>query len=319
MPRLRALRRFKNILFACTPDAESESAWLETLHLAERNGAGVKAFSVLPHAPSRHPSQRPGGEFDRACYAAWQESLESLLESGRKRRGKAVQFVQAVGIPFLEIIREVMRGEHDLVVIGMSPGAGIHTWSVGHTAKRLIRKCPCPVWVIKPPHDREVRAVLAAVDPVSLEPDAATLNRTILELATSLAEGEKARLDVVHSWHHWGEELIRGRSSGDVSRLQEVLKEEEEYHRGRFRALIEQDAGSFPRRQTHFVKGDPSTVIPRMVSNLQSDVLVMGSVCRTGLAGFLLGSTAEHVLNHVECTLLAVKPDGFQSPVSLGG
>ena len=46
-------------------------------------------------------------------------------------------------------------------------------------------------------------------------------------------------------------------------------------------------------------------------------LLVMGTVCRTGLSGFLIGNTAEEVLGAVDCSVLTVKPEGFVSPVTL--
>ena len=47
------------------------------------------------------------------------------------------------------------------------------------------------------------------------------------------------------------------------------------------------------------------------------DLIVMGTIARTGVAGALMGNTAEHVLDHVQCSVLAIKPDGFISPVTL--
>jgi nucleotide-binding universal stress UspA family protein len=47
------------------------------------------------------------------------------------------------------------------------------------------------------------------------------------------------------------------------------------------------------------------------------DLLVMGTVCRTGIAGFLIGNTAEEVLNQVDCSVLTRKPVGFVTPVTL--
>ncbi len=47
------------------------------------------------------------------------------------------------------------------------------------------------------------------------------------------------------------------------------------------------------------------------------DLLVMGTVCRTGVPGFLIGNTAESVLQQVDCSVLAVKPEGFVTPVKL--
>jgi len=41
----------------------------------------------------------------------------------------------------------------------------------------------------------------------------------------------------------------------------------------------------------------------------------MENVCRTGMAGFFIGSTAENVLQQVNCSMLTVKPEGFVSPV----
>jgi len=47
------------------------------------------------------------------------------------------------------------------------------------------------------------------------------------------------------------------------------------------------------------------------------DLIVMGTVCRTGVAGFFIGNTAENVLQQVDCSVLTVKPEGFVSPVNL--
>jgi nucleotide-binding universal stress UspA family protein len=46
------------------------------------------------------------------------------------------------------------------------------------------------------------------------------------------------------------------------------------------------------------------------------DLLVMGTVCRTGISGFLIGNTAEEVLNQIDCSVLTVKPEGFVTPVT---
>ncbi|MGB7033464.1 MAG: universal stress protein, partial [Syntrophobacteria bacterium] len=42
-----------------------------------------------------------------------------------------------------------------------------------------------------------------------------------------------------------------------------------------------------------------------------------GTLSRTGVAGFLIGNTAEKILNKVDCAVLAVKPDEFVTPVKL--
>ena len=67
----------------------------------------------------------------------------------------------------------------------------------------------------------------------------------------------------------------------------------------------------------HLIEGDPDDCIPELAMEQGIDLLVMGSVCRTGIAGFLIGNTAEEVLNQVDCSVLTLKPEGFVTPVIL--
>jgi nucleotide-binding universal stress UspA family protein len=69
--------------------------------------------------------------------------------------------------------------------------------------------------------------------------------------------------------------------------------------------------------QKHILKGEPDRLIPEMSEKLAADVVVMGTVARTGLDGVLIGNTAENVLQQIGRSVLAVKPEGFVSPVRL--
>ena len=43
----------------------------------------------------------------------------------------------------------------------------------------------------------------------------------------------------------------------------------------------------------------------------------MRPIPRTRIAGFLVGNTAERLLPLIPCSVLAVKPEGFVTPVRL--
>ena len=43
----------------------------------------------------------------------------------------------------------------------------------------------------------------------------------------------------------------------------------------------------------------------------------MGTVGRTGIPGLLIGNTAETILQQVDCSVLAIEPPGFVTPVTL--
>lgn len=46
-----------------------------------------------------------------------------------------------------------------------------------------------------------------------------------------------------------------------------------------------------------------------------ADLIVIGTVGRSGIQGLLLGNTAEKVLDTCDCSIFTVKPDGFVSPI----
>ncbi len=56
-------------------------------------------------------------------------------------------------------------------------------------------------------------------------------------------------------------------------------------------------------------------MIPELADELDADLVVMGTVGRTGIAGLLIGNTAETILERIGCSVLAIKPSGFRSPI----
>lgn len=66
---------------------------------------------------------------------------------------------------------------------------------------------------------------------------------------------------------------------------------------------------------SHVFWGIASQDIPKLAQQLEIDLLVLGSVGRSGIKGVLLGKTAEKLLNTRDCSILAVNPEGFVSPI----
>jgi nucleotide-binding universal stress UspA family protein len=69
--------------------------------------------------------------------------------------------------------------------------------------------------------------------------------------------------------------------------------------------------------QTHLVKGLARKEIPALANQIEADMVVMGTVVRTGIPGFIMGNTAETILNQIDCSVLAIKPSGFVTPITL--
>lgn len=78
-----------------------------------------------------------------------------------------------------------------------------------------------------------------------------------------------------------------------------------------------EDALTYLKPLTHLVKGDARKEIPLLAKKIEADLVVMGTVARTGVPGFIMGNTAETILNQIDCSVLAIKPPGFETPVTL--
>ncbi|MEE8375783.1 MAG: universal stress protein [Acidimicrobiia bacterium] len=143
------------------------------------------------------------------------------------------------------------------------------------------------------------------------------MNDLVLELATSLTRREDAELHVGHAWRLSGEATLR--SSPYVGLPGEIVDvmvgTVEETHREQLNALTERHQVADVGGSEHMVSGDPRIVLPRLADRLNIGLIVMGTVARTGLSGLIMGNTAEAMLRSVQCSVLAVKPEGFVTPV----
>jgi universal stress protein E len=307
------MRRFKSILLIDS-DRRGRRIALDRAHaLARANEARLTVARTAEDAPNEEIKQirRLRGE----------DLREILLEEARRRLDRLVASLgdtQVVvdtrvlsGKPFVEIIREVREGKHDLVMV---PADGDRAFWMGTTVTHLLRKCPVPVWVLRPVPRPHYVSVLAAVDPDPDQEFGASLTRTILELASSMARDERSRLHVVHTWQFLEEALYRRRFRTSEEELAEMREEKDRHHREHVEKACA--AVDLPESaELHVLRGDPAEVIPRLTREHEIDLVVMGTVARRGLSGILIGNTAEKVLGRVRCAVLAVKPGGFVSPV----
>lgn len=62
---------------------------------------------------------------------------------------------------------------------------------------------------------------------------------------------------------------------------------------------------------------EPGEVIPALARKKRVELIVMGTVARTGIPGFFIGNAAEKTLAEVDCSVLAVKPKAFSTPIEI--
>ena len=70
--------------------------------------------------------------------------------------------------------------------------------------------------------------------------------------------------------------------------------------------------------RVYLLKGEAERLIPELAKEREVELIVMGTFCQTGIAGFFIGNTAEKILHRVDCSVLTIKSDGFITPVKIG-
>ena len=324
------MNRFNNILCVVKPGETSKPAIERAVSLAQQNQANLTIVNVVQKFVSGIDMPEGGpisNELQIAIQRDHEERLKPLIDPYRKQID--LDFKVLIGEPFLEIIREVIRSSHDLVI--KVPDA--QDWLdrfLGSEDMHLLRKCPCPVWLIKTERTRTERRVLAAIDVgddyVDEEQESLNkLNHQILEMAGSLAISDFAELHVAHVWNAVGESTMRGAfMNTPEEKIVAYVEQTRQQHERRLNQLLEElktklgaDADAYLSIKKHLIKGLVRKEIPNLAKRIDADIIVMGTVARTGIPGFFMGNTAESILSQINCSVLAVKPSGFKTPVAL--
>ena len=309
------MKRFKNILVYAGGEVSPTAAIERAGEIAKNNKSRLTLVDVLPEEPTGPWMTLPGrADLERMLVVARRDELEELAAPLREQ-GVEVETRILTGRPFVELIREVQRQKHDLVVKTAQGAGGGLGGLLGSTALHLLRKCPSPVWVVKP-EDAARGRVVAAIDPDLHSPADDVLSRTVLELASSMARSRDCELEIVHAWRLWSESMLRSRRLNmPPEEVDKIVEKTGDEAAAAVQAVVGQVDLSNVRYRIRVVQGVPFEVISECTR--RADVAVLGTLSRAGIAGVLIGNTAERVLRQVDCSVIAVKPQGFESPIQL--
>ncbi len=320
------MQRFKKILVLIDIEAPAHASLERAARLARSNDQAVlKVVSVVEGLPWYARLFLPSSsELQDVIVQRRIERLDAIVAPLRQE-GLSVATGVLRGRPATAAIQDVLMSSHDLLI--KDAEADGHPL-FGSTDMQLLRNCPCPVWIVKPSQRAEpFRRILAAVDPtpppdetdvlhLRTKENREALNTKIIQIASALAEREGSDLHILHAWFVPGESLLRGETHLTQEQVDEYVEAMRDSEQRAFDELLGRVASQVSRENVHMIKGDPAEVITRFASQEGVDLIVMGTVARTGIPGLVIGNTAEAVLRQVDCSVLAVKPDDFVSPVS---
>jgi len=318
------MKRFSRILFVAGSGADESAALGQAVALANSNQAQMTMVGLVDAPELGRQSTLGESELLDALVEQRRDQLQTLAQSAATTE-LTIEIKVLVGKAFLEIIREVLRHERDLVIKSLENIEGIGQRLFGGTDMKLMRKCPCPVWLIKSVQQKGYREILVALDYEPENPENDALNLQVLEMASSLALADFSELHIVHAWRLQYEGMLRSpRLSFSDADVDTMVREEESKRRRWLTDIVTKgcaaqgkEVTTYLKPQLHMIEGDARYVVPQCATELAAELLVMGTVGRSGVPGFLMSNAAETILDQIDCSVLAIKPAGFVSPVTL--
>lgn len=295
------------LVFAPAEDQRGRAVWLAAA-LARRTGASLTLVRVLEES----------GSWPAANTEETARRLRALvLETEQQELARIADTLRASGKEPLAIETEVVWGVPWEVVIGLvetrgfdlvvKPARGLsHSGRVffGATALHLFRRCPCPVWVVGDDGHLPQRIL------VTLDPSADATRRAVG--AKLLAWGEQVRaaadadLEVVSAWDAPGADLLKAHL--EPSELERYVRDALEQAENGLQSILDESDAAGCVKRVNLLRGSPRDLVPAFAEDREFDLIVVGTLGRTGLAGELLGETAELILRSVGCSVLVVAP-----------
>ena len=145
----------------------------------------------------------------------------------------------------------------------------------------------------------------ATFDSIVVAHDLRPVGKLALELGGSLAQMDDAGLYVIHA--------IESPECECLLPANVAAQKASSHHEVSRKQIDEQLAqlGLLDLAEVSVTCTPPHTAILEAVNDQQADLLVIGTVGRTGVQGLITGNTAEYLLPRVSCSILAVKPPEF--------
>jgi len=318
------MKHLKNILLFIDGDTNPEILERSVL-IAHTFGAKITIASVVESSSSDALVSKQNFNFS-ALELQLAENTRHMLQSAAdsvNNAGVAISIEVLVGDPLISIIELVQNLDECVLIKAPSPEDGLRKKLFGGIDLQLMRACPCPVEIGRPKTSEGVDRVVVAIDYDGNDADKSHLNGRILDAALLAVSGRHSDLYILHAWRIYGYSLLsQGKGKLPPEELDKIVKAERAERREWLEKRIDRFMGSIDNSRIksfipklELLEGDPKTVIPNRVAELDADLLGLGTASRSGLKGVLVGNSAEEIIHRVNCTVVVLKPEGFKSPV----
>ena len=313
------MESYKNILVVIDPSTDEQKALKRTIELASRiklnaaNDVKITAFLSIFDFSYEMTTILSSEERDAMRESVikdkkqWLDGIINLLNAeGLSIESKVIWHNR----PFEAIIKEVIDHDFDIVVKGTHQHDKLKSVVFTPTDWHILRKCPSPVLLVKEHSWPKNGNILAALNIGSEEAEHQLLDKKITQTAKQLASLVDANVHLVNSFPGTPVNIAIEIPEFNSSEYNDVMMK---HHKDAMKAHAK--AYDINNACTHVEEGLPETIIEQVSQKIDAELVVLGTIGRTGISAALIGNTAEHVIDQLNCDVLALKPDGYISPL----
>lgn len=301
------MSNYKHILYISHALAGEQSGLQQAVSQSREHHASLRFIIVQPELPASFDAVRD--EFEQLVLEKFIENYKRVCESLDERPTSVHPEIYTQSALRHDIADFVIEHNIDLVMKEIEPAKDMSRFKAFDFD--ILRLANVPVWLCKPiQKHRDQIEVAVAVDPQDMDDEAKTLSLNLLKEADQIAMQCQGHLHVIGCWHFPFEQAFIDNSfvSYTAENIREQMMDIEDNSYHQLNAMID-EANLQSDMTVHHVDGYAVEEIPELVSELDIDILVMGTIARKGLAGFVMGNTAENIMQQVDCSLLTVKPE----------
>jgi len=302
---------YKNLLVMLDPTKDDQPCLRRAIFLARSYGAKISVLLVvydLSYEMTSMLSQQERDSMREVVIAQHQAWLKDIMSKYSDIPMEST--VAWHNRPFEAAIEQVKTHGHDLLIKSTHNHDKLKSVIFTPTDWHLLRKSPCDILLVKE-HDWPTNGTIAtAINSVSEDNDHMNLNNKVLQHATDISKVIGANVKVINAYPGTPVSIAIEIPEFNSSTYNDSVKT---HHQDKTYELTKK----FNIAPTDCIidEGLAEDVIPRITKSLNAELLIIGTIGRTGLSAAFIGNTAEHVIDSIDCDLLAVKPDGFECPV----
>lgn len=305
---------YPKVLVVLDPSVAEQKALNRAVELAKLQDCQLTAFLSIYDFSYEMTTMLSGEEREsmRQAVINDRELWISELIADYKEQGLNID-IQVVwhNRPFEAIVQAVLEKAYDLVIKGTHDHDVLKSMIFTPTDWHILRKCPCPVLLVKDHEWPEQGNIIAAVNAGSEQAHHSSLNQRIIQQSKQLAALLNGKVQLVNAFPGTPVNIAIEIPEFNPQEYNQTMKT---HHLDSVQKLaLEFD---LPAQQTHVQEGMPEDVIPKLAQQLDAEMVVIGTIGRTGLSAAIIGNTAEHVIDRLDCDVLAVKPAGFVCPLA---